>query len=132
MIIRAQQCHKISYLFALHSYCYNVCIKNGYRPFFIWVHSQTIQHRYKYQSKRRRKNLDKNTFDGTNLPEPFKSMLQNMDPQAIQQMLANMDPNTLSMLMNSAMGMVKEQMAQNKETDMENLLQNLMQFISSK
>ncbi len=76
--------------------------------------------------------MDKNTFDGTNLPEPFKSMLQNMDPQAIQQMLANMDPNTLSMLMNSAMGMVKEQMTQNKETDMENLLQNLMQFISSK
>ncbi len=76
--------------------------------------------------------MDKQTFDPGSLPEPFKSMLQNMDPQALQQMLAMLDPETLSSLMNSTFGMIKNQLPQEQEQVMSQLLENIIKLMSNK
>ncbi len=74
--------------------------------------------------------MDKTTFDFDSLPEPFKSMFQNMDPQAMQQMLSLLDPETLSSLMNSAFGMIKDQLPKEQEDSMQNLLENIIKLMS--
>ena len=76
--------------------------------------------------------MDKTTFDPGNLPEPFKSMLQNMDPQALQQMLSTLDPETLSSLMNFTFGMFKNQLPREQEQLMSQLLENVIKLISNK
>lgn len=76
--------------------------------------------------------MDNSTFDPGKLPEPFKSMIQNMDPQALQQMLAMLDPETLSSLMNSTFGMIKNQLPQEQEQAMSQLLESIIKLMSSK
>lgn len=74
--------------------------------------------------------MEKPPIDLSALPEPYKSMLQNMDPQSIQQMISMFDPNTLSSLMNSTFGMLKESLPQEQQEALGQLLENVMKLIS--
>lgn len=74
--------------------------------------------------------MEKPPIDLSALPEPYKSMFQNMDPQSIKQMLSMFDPETLSSLMNSTFGMLKNALPQDQQEALGQLLENVMKLVS--
>jgi hypothetical protein len=71
-------------------------------------------------------------FDLDNLPEPLKSMAQNLDPQMIEKMLGMYDPATLSIMMNSIFSMLKNSLPPEQIDSLKEMMDNLLQALPPK
>jgi len=73
--------------------------------------------------------LQKLPFDFGELPEPLKSMTQNLDPEMIEKMIAMYDPATLSMMMNSVFSILKDSLPPEQMESLKEWMDNLLKSI---
>ena len=66
------------------------------------------------------------------LPEPLKSMAQNLDPQMIENMLATYDPATMALMMNSVFAMLKDTLPPEQLDGLKEMMENLLKIMPQK
>jgi len=76
--------------------------------------------------------LDKLPIDLNTLPEPLKSMAQNLDPQMIEKWISSYDPATLSIMMNSMFSMFKDSLGPEQSQAMKELMDSVLQLMAQK
>ncbi|MHB8918568.1 MAG: hypothetical protein ACYC4H_11130 [Desulfocucumaceae bacterium] len=76
--------------------------------------------------------MDKFPIDLSALPEPFKSMVNNLDPQTIEKMLTSYDPATLSIMMNSMFSMFKDSLPADQVEALKEMMDNILQMLPQK
>lgn len=74
--------------------------------------------------------MEKLPIDLNTLPEPLKSMLQNLDPQMIENMAKMYDPATLSMMMNSMFSMFKDSLSPDQTESLQKMMDHLLQMLA--
>lgn len=70
--------------------------------------------------------MEKLPIDPGSLPEPFKSLLQNLDPSMIKQMLSMYDPATLSVMLSSMMSLLKDSFSQEQASALKEMLDSIL------
>lgn len=73
--------------------------------------------------------MDKLPIDLGSLPEPVKSMLENLDPEVIKNMISMYDPATLSMMMNSMFSMMQDKIPPDQMNSLKEMLDSLIKMI---
>lgn len=76
--------------------------------------------------------MNKLPIDLDSLPEPLKSMAQNLDPKMIQNMLTMYDPATLSLMMNSVLAMFKDTLPPDQLDSLKEMMENLLKVLPQK
>jgi len=76
--------------------------------------------------------LEKLPIDFNTLPEPLKSMAQNLDPQMIEKFISTYDPATLSVMINTMFSMFKNSLSPEQSEALQQVMDNLMQVIAQK
>lgn len=76
--------------------------------------------------------MNKLPIDLDTLPEPLKSMAQNLDPQMIQNMLTMYDPATMSLMMNSVFAMLKDTLPPEQLDGLKEMMDNLLKMMPQK
>lgn|GEM_PF-1461025 len=76
--------------------------------------------------------MDKLPIDLNTLPEPLKSMAQNLDPQMIEKWISSYDPATLSIMMNSMFSMFKDSLGPEQSQAMKELMDSVLQLMAQK
>lgn len=75
--------------------------------------------------------MEKPNVDLSVLPEPWQSMLQNIDLETIKQLQANLDPAMMEGLMNTAMGMARTSMRPEDVKMLEEMMGSIMKMMSA-
>lgn len=75
--------------------------------------------------------MDKNNIDLSALPEPWRSMLQNLDLDTIKQLQSNLDPAMMEGLMNTAMGMARTSMKPEDVKVLEEMMGSIIKMMSA-
>lgn len=76
--------------------------------------------------------MDKLPIDFGSLPEPLKSMAQNLDPEAIQKFITLYDPATLSLMMNSMFSMFKDSLPPEQSEALKEMMENILKLLPQK
>lgn len=76
--------------------------------------------------------MEKLPIDLSALPEPFKSMVNNLDPQTIEKMITSYDPATLSIMMNSMFSMFKDSLPADQVEALKEMMDNILQMLPQK
>jgi len=76
--------------------------------------------------------LDKLPIDLGALPEPLKSMAQNLDPQMIEKFVTMYDPTTLSLMMNSMLSMFKDSLPADQMDTLKEMMENILKLMPRK
>ncbi|MCL5059036.1 MAG: hypothetical protein M1130_13840 [Actinobacteria bacterium] len=76
--------------------------------------------------------MNKLPIDLDSLPEPLKSMAQNLDPKMIENMLTMYDPATLSLMMNSVFAMLKDTLPPDQLDSLKEMMDNLLKILPQK
>jgi len=76
--------------------------------------------------------LDKLPIDLGALPEPLKSMAQNLDPQMIEKFVTMYDPATLSLMMNSMLSMLKDSLPADQTDTLKEMMENILKLMPRK
>ncbi|MFZ5632212.1 MAG: hypothetical protein ACOY40_05130 [Bacillota bacterium] len=73
--------------------------------------------------------MEKLPIDPGTLPEPFKSMITNLDPEMIKNFIGMYDPATLITMMNSMFAMMKDSLSPEQSEAIKELMENVMKLI---
>lgn len=76
--------------------------------------------------------MDKLPIDLGALPEPLKSMAQNLDPQMIEKFVTMYDPATLSLMMNSMLSMFKDSLPADQMDTLKEMMENILKLMPRK
>ncbi len=76
--------------------------------------------------------MEKMPIDLNTLPEPLKSMAQNLDPQVIEKFINMYDPATLSAMMNTMFAMFKDSLPPEQIDALKELMDNILQVAAQK
>ncbi|MBE3589048.1 MAG: hypothetical protein IMW93_10995 [Thermoanaerobacteraceae bacterium] len=76
--------------------------------------------------------MEKSSLDPNMLPEPWRSMLQNIDPAAIEQLRASIDPSALLGMLNGAVDFMRQSLNEKDGQAVNELLASLMQLLNQK
>ncbi|KJR96033.1 MAG: hypothetical protein VR68_15830 [Peptococcaceae bacterium BRH_c4a] len=76
--------------------------------------------------------MDKLPIDLGALPEPLKSMAQNLDPQMIEKFVTMYDPATLSLMMNSMLSMLKDSLPADQTDTLKEMMENILKLMPRK
>lgn len=76
--------------------------------------------------------MEKLPIDLGSLPEPFKSMVQNLDPQMIENFAGMYDPATLSVMMNTMFAMFKDSLPPDQAAAIKEMMDNLLKAVALK
>lgn len=75
--------------------------------------------------------MDKSQIDLSALPEPWRSMLQNLDVEAIKQLQTSMDPAMMEGLVKTALGMARNTMRPEDVQVLEEMVGSLLKVMAS-
>ncbi|MCL6610064.1 MAG: hypothetical protein K6T66_00840 [Peptococcaceae bacterium] len=70
--------------------------------------------------------MEKIPIDLSTLPEPLKSMVQNIDPQVIEKYLSMYDPATLSVMLNSMLSMFQHALSPDQHKAIKEMIENFL------
>ncbi|MCL6477796.1 MAG: hypothetical protein K6T65_05215 [Peptococcaceae bacterium] len=73
--------------------------------------------------------MEKLPIDLGALPEPFKSMAGNLDPEMIKNLISMYDPATLTTLMSSMLALMKESLSPEQSGALKELMENVMKLV---
>ncbi|MFZ5651014.1 MAG: hypothetical protein ACOY4I_09175 [Bacillota bacterium] len=73
--------------------------------------------------------MDKLPIDLSSLPEPLKSMAENLDPQMIEKFMKMYDPATLSLMLNSMFSMFKNSLTPEQADSVKEMMENVMKLL---
>ncbi|MFZ5648447.1 MAG: hypothetical protein ACOY30_12600 [Bacillota bacterium] len=76
--------------------------------------------------------MDKLPIDMSSLPEPLKSMAENLDPQMIEKFMKMYDPATLSMMLNSMFSMFKDSLTPEQAEKVQEMMESVMKLLPTK
>jgi hypothetical protein len=76
--------------------------------------------------------LEKLPIDLSTLPEPLKSMVENLDPKMIENLLSMYDPATLSLMMNSMFSMFKGSLPPEQAEMLKEMMENILKILPQK
>lgn len=76
--------------------------------------------------------MDKLPIDISSLPEPLKSMAQNLDPETLQKFITMYDPATLSSMMNSMFSMFKDSLPPEQGEALKEMMENILKLLPQK
>lgn len=68
-------------------------------------------------------------IDISSLPEPLKSMAQNLDPETILKFISMYDPATLSLMMNSMFSMFKDALPPEQSEALKEMMENILKLL---
>lgn len=75
--------------------------------------------------------MDKSQLDLSALPEPWRSMFQNLDLEAIKQLQTSIDPAMMEGMVKTAMGMAKNTMRPEDVQVMEEMVNSVLKIMNS-
>lgn len=75
--------------------------------------------------------MDKSQIDLSALPEPWRSMFQNLDVEAIKQLQTSMDPAMMEGLVKTALGMARNTMRPEDVQVLEEMVGSLLKVMAS-
>lgn len=75
--------------------------------------------------------MDKSQIDLSTLPEPWRSMFQNMDLEAIKQLQTSIDPAMMEGLVKTALGMARNTMRPEDVQVMEEMINSVLKVMAS-
>lgn len=75
--------------------------------------------------------MDKSQLDLSSLPEPWRSMFQNLDLEAIKQLQSSMDPAMMEGLVKTALGMARNTMRPEDVQVMEEMANSVIKMLNT-
>lgn len=73
--------------------------------------------------------MDKLPIDLSSLPEPLKSVAENLDPQMIENFMKMYDPATLSLMLNSMFSMFKGSLTPEQTESVKEMMENVIKLL---
>lgn len=76
--------------------------------------------------------MEKLPIGASALPEPLKSIAQNLDPQMIEKLISSYDPATMSIMIKSMFSMFKDSLSPEQNEALQQVIDNLLQVLAQK